>query len=74
MSSKSTQMKTASSNPALRQVLLLRQIQDLPVHCLLALIFYMYYMCIRTNQLFNNFLSFLSLPSKMGNEDHYIIQ
>jgi hypothetical protein len=45
MSSKSAQVKIISSNLALRQVLLvLQQIQDLPVHCLLAVIYNMYCM------------------------------
>jgi hypothetical protein len=34
ISSKSAQMKTVSSNPTLREVLLLQQIQDHPGHCL----------------------------------------
>jgi hypothetical protein len=49
MSSKSAQVKIISSNLALRQVLLvLQQIQDLPVHCLLAVIYNMHCMGIGT--------------------------
>jgi hypothetical protein len=38
----------ASSNLAIRQVLLLQQIQEYLLHCLLALIFNMYCLCIST--------------------------
>jgi hypothetical protein len=59
MSSESVQMKIVSSKPALRQVPVLQQIQYHPVHCLLALIFNMYCMCMSTTVCFITFFLFI---------------